>query len=106
MKTLNIRESSAQQYKNLQDLGAVLIVDPTFIEKASLIAENASNFYFEHPSMPNTTVMVFGRNEAYAVAISSIILPNPSRFFALSILYPRQKSANSPVTFFIPFRRK
>lgn len=64
MKTLNIRESSARQYKNLQDLGAVLIVDPTFIEKAGLIAQNASNFYFEHPSMPNTTVMVFGRNES------------------------------------------
>lgn len=43
---------------------------------------------------------------AASLTINSIILSKPRRFFALSILYPRQKSANSPVTFLNPIKRK
>ena len=48
----------------------------------------------------------FKRKEAASLTINSIILPKPKRFFALSILYPKQKSANSPATFLNPIKRK
>ena len=60
-----VRESKAEQYIGLETIGAAAIIDEKLVNSAKVIAYNKSNLYIEHPTIPNTAVLIFGRNEKY-----------------------------------------
>lgn len=65
----DIRYSEATQFKTLECLGTVGIIDEELLKSAEVLAENKSNVYIKHPTEPNTAIMVFGRNENYAFGV-------------------------------------